>query len=165
MLLGIAASLVISSNAHAQRNRAAYSPPLGYRSPSVVIGIGYSPRYVYPPYGYGPYPYGRYYDNVQGYQPGYSVPEEPQLATDPLIGQIRVLVPDANAKVWFDGALTQQTGNDRSYHTGTLAPGGSYSYRIRAAWFENGQEVIQEQVVPVNPGRASVVDFTRPVKQ
>jgi len=71
---------------------------------------------------------------------------------------IRVLVPDAKAKVWFDGTLTKQTGTDRNFHTPELAA-GTYTYRIRAAWGEGAAETIQERVVSVQPGQTSIADF------
>jgi uncharacterized protein (TIGR03000 family) len=78
---------------------------------------------------------------------------------------IRVLLPDPQAKVLFDGSVTKQDGTDRLFHTPAIEPGGSYSYRIRASWTQNGQPMVQEQVASVTPGRTTVVDFTRPLSE
>lgn len=143
-----------------------------YYGPGIGIGIG-----VYP-YGYG-YPYAypplvvggaySYYPPtvvVQG-QPAVDVqPQQPSPGeAAPKNAQIKVLVADPNAKVWFDGSPTTSTGTERLYHTPDLAAGATNTYRIRAAWIVNGKEVVQEQVVPVQSGRGSVVDFTRPASE
>ena len=76
--------------------------------------------------------------------------------------RVRVIVPNPEARVWFDGAATQQLGNDRWFHTSSLQSGANYSYKIRATWMENGREVNQERTVRVNPGQMTFVDFTKP---
>lgn len=136
-----------------------------YRSPSIGFGIGvYSPFYPYPAYGYGYDPY---------YAPRYSYYLPPTVIVQQPVPQapvsnsatIRVLIPDPEAKVWFDGAATKQTGTERYFHTPDLEPGGSYTYRIRAEWVQKGQKMIQEQVVAVTPGRTSQADFTQPFSE
>lgn len=151
----------------------------------IVIGVGgrgpsYYSRGTYPsPYWY-PYTYPRYAypPTVIGVPPvvvrdAYPplLAEEPPLAAPAAqqpqgnTANVRVLVPNSQAKVWFDGALTKQTGTDRLFHTPTLVPGSSYSYRIRAAWTQNGEEMVQESVVSVSAGQTSVVDFTKPYSE
>ncbi len=137
-----------------------------YRSPSIGIGIGvYSPFYPYPTYGYGYDPY--YYSPRYSYYPPPTVIIRQPEPDAPVSNSatIRVLVPDADAKVWVDGAATKQTGTDRYFHTPDLEPGGLYTYRIRAEWSQKGERMIQEQVVPVAPGRTSMADFTRPFSE
>ncbi len=146
----------------------------------VVVGVGGRPGY----YSRGYYPYPRYYypaPVVVGVGP-VVVPREayyapPAVAVEPLqaapaapavasnAANIRVLVPDPNAKVWFDGTLTSQGGTDRLYHTPSLSPGSAYSYRIRASWTQSGQPIVQEVVVPVTPGQTAVADFTKPLSE
>jgi uncharacterized protein (TIGR03000 family) len=144
----------------------------GYGGPVIGIGIGLG-GYYGGPYGYG-YPYAYPYDYpvvVPGaaYYPapiavGQVAPSNPQpAAAASNAANVRVLVPDGQAKVWFDGTLTTQTGTDRSFHTPSL--NGPGSYRIRAAWMANGKEVVQEFVAPVTPGQTSTVDFTRPASE
>lgn len=160
-LLGVTGFFTLTNHAHAQRGRG-YPIPLGYRSPSLVLGIGYSTRYIYPTYDVYPYtaPHAVFDPVAQPF-----TPPMPAAVTQDSSAYVRVLVPDAQAKVWFDGALTTTTGTERLYHTAPLAPGGSYTYRIRAAWTAKGQEMIQELVVSVAPGRTTVADFTRPVPE
>ncbi|HZZ82531.1 MAG TPA: TIGR03000 domain-containing protein, partial [Gemmataceae bacterium] len=74
---------------------------------------------------------------------------------------IRVIVPDANAQVWFDGTLTKQTGTDRLFSTPTLTNGSTGTYRVRASWMQNGKETIQERAVTVSPGQTYIVDFNQ----
>jgi uncharacterized protein (TIGR03000 family) len=134
----------------------------------IGIGIG-----VYP-YGYG-YPYAYPPVVVGGYAPPTVVvqgqpavdtpPPLPAGETAPKNAQIKVLVSDPNAKVWFDGNPTTSTGAERLFHTPDLTPGATNTYRIRAAWMVNGKQVTQEQVVPVQSGRGSVADFTRPMSE
>jgi uncharacterized protein (TIGR03000 family) len=77
------------------------------------------------------------------------------------IATVEVILPDPQARVWFDGALTRETGTDRLFSTPPLTSRGTY--RIRASWMEAGREVIQEKVVNVDPNQTTVVDFSRPV--
>lgn len=143
-----------------------YAP---YRS-GISIGIyptypSYGPLYtpMYPPryYGFNDY---RYLEPTY-YPPPSPLPATPEFRPQPTpitTANVRVLVPTADARVWFDGHATTSTGTERVYHTPALKY-DSATYRVRAQWTEKGQEMIQEQVVTVNPGQTSVVDFTRPV--
>ncbi len=133
----------------------------------IGIGIGLYPYggYAYP-YAYDPLivPRVAYYPPVAGVDPG---PGAPQVAgapdgARPTNAEIRVLLPDPNAIVLFDGSKTTQTGTDRYFHTPPLTAGANNSYRIRAIWQENGKEMSREDIVPVAPGQGQIVDFTRP---
>jgi uncharacterized protein (TIGR03000 family) len=70
-------------------------------------------------------------------------------------------LPDPQATVLFDGRPTTSTGAERSYHTPDLAPGGSYQYKLRVTWMQDGNQVSQERVVSVTPGRTTDVVFSR----
>ena len=154
----------------AYRGGAYHGPYYGnsyYRS-GFGIGIGvYAPLYPYSAYPY----YDPYIVPRVAYYPAPAVavdlaptaPIAPAVAAD--IANIRVLVPDPQAKVLFDGSMTKQDGTDRLFHTPAISPGGNYSYRIRASWTQNGQPMVQEQVANVAPGRTTVVDFTRPLSE
>lgn len=146
-----------------------YRGPSGggyYRSRGIGIGIGigiggYAP--FYPAYGYA---YDPYYATRYAYYPPSVIVQ--QLAPEAPVSNtasIRVLLPDPAAKVWFDGSATKQIGTERFFHTPELSPGGSYSYRLRAEWVQKGQRMVQEQVVPVAPGRTSLADFTQPFSE
>ncbi len=138
----------------------------------IGIGIGapVGPRPYYGrPYYYAP-PY--YYPRVVVAPPPVVVRSTPVVVAqpDPIVttvpapasgATIRVLVPDPNAQVYFDGNQTRQIGTDRLFHTPPLAAGAPNIYRIRAVWNGPGGTLSQEQVVSVSPGQSSVVDFTR----
>lgn len=145
----------------------------GYRGGGYYGGRGYG--YGWGGYGYFPWwggYWGRgywpsYYDGVYAapnytyyVEPGTTYADAAPQVPDNSAG-IRVIVPDPNAHVWFDGSATTQTGTDRLFNTPSLTA-GAHSYRIRATWTQNGREVSQERTVPVMAGRLSVADFTRP---
>jgi uncharacterized protein (TIGR03000 family) len=118
----------------------------GYRS-----GYYYpSTSYVVPSYDYS------YAPSYNSYQSSYT----PTQST-PTNAQIRVLVPDAQTKVTFDGNPTQQTGTERWFYTPNLQAGANNTYRIRATWMMAGREMSQERVVNVNPGQSVTVEFTQ----
>ncbi|HXG11518.1 MAG TPA: TIGR03000 domain-containing protein [Gemmataceae bacterium] len=72
---------------------------------------------------------------------------------------VRVTVPEANARVWIDDHPTQQGGFERVFISPPLPSGRSYSYQIRAAWTQNGQEIIREKQVTFQPGETVTVNF------
>jgi uncharacterized protein (TIGR03000 family) len=145
----------------------------GYGGIGIGIGLGgYGYGYGYP-YAY-PYDYpiivprAAYYPPIVGQLP----PNDPPLPLNtqppaPTSGaaNVRVLVPDGQAKVFFDGNPTTQGGTDRLFHTPTLSGAGPYSYRIRATWMQNGKEMTQEFAAQVSPGQTTTVDFTRPASE
>src|SRR5262249_38547275 len=75
---------------------------------------------------------------------------------------VEIRLPDANGKVWFDGAATSSTGVNRRYQTPTLAAGSKFQYQVKATWMKDGKEISQERVVYVTRGETTVVDFARP---
>jgi uncharacterized protein (TIGR03000 family) len=122
--------------------------------------------------GYGNYGYGRGYSGYNSgyYAPSYDYSYSPSYApsytesatqSQPTNAQIRVLVPDAQTKVTFDGNATQQTGTERWFYTPNLQSGANNTYRIRATWMMGGREMTQERVVSVNPGQSVTVEFTQ----
>ena len=116
-------------------------------------GYGYGGAYGFGSNGYGSPIYGPRY--------AYYPPGGDYLQQAPVFyATIRVILPDAAARVWFDGNDTKQTGLDRYFYTPDLDPnGGPYSYRVRASWKVDGQDMTQERVVEVAPGQTSVADF------
>jgi uncharacterized protein (TIGR03000 family) len=77
---------------------------------------------------------------------------------------IRVLVPDPNARVWFDDTPTQQSGSVRTFESPELTPGRDYVYTSKAQWREeSGQEVTQTRPVVVRANADVTVDFRRPM--
>jgi uncharacterized protein (TIGR03000 family) len=140
---------------------------------------GYS-NYVYSPsyyYGDDTYPYGApAYDSYPDYsdysaEPAYgdlmSPPSDAGAYAPPApaadnVAHMHVVVPP-DAKVWFNGSPTQQTGSAREFGSPPLVPGQDYSYDITARWTENGQEVTRTRHVDVRANADITVDFTQPV--
>ena len=139
----------------------------GGRNSSVGVGVyigngGYYGRgYGY--YGgryYSPYNYtDSYYADpivqvpANDIRPSYYSPSATQQTAT-----VTVLVPRADAKVWFDGAPTSQTGMERRFYTPAL-DSGTYTYTVRARWMENGQPMERERRVNVQPGQSTTVSF------
>jgi uncharacterized protein (TIGR03000 family) len=127
------------------------------------IGIGlypslYGSSYLYPN-GYG-YPYDYPYIAPRvAYYPQTIIVQGDSGGPVSTAASVRVLVPNPQAKVLFDGNVTKQEGTDRLFHTPTLT--GAASYRVRAIWTENGRETVQEAVASVRPGETTLVDFTK----
>ncbi len=144
-------------------------------------GYGYYPGYGYGLYGYSPY-YGYGYSYpvyggypVYGYDYGYVVPPvlgsnvTPALATQNYayvppapavdnLAHVRVIVP-ANAKVWFDGAATKETGSQREFVSPPLSDNGIYAYTVKATWMQDGKPVEHTLKVKVERNKTSVADF------
>lgn len=76
--------------------------------------------------------------------------------------RIRVLLPAANARVWFDGQPTLQTGLDRLFASPPLPAGQKCSYTVRAIWLNNGHLIDVEKEAPIQSGQESMVDFRSP---
>ena len=133
----------------------------GYYYPSYGYGSYYaSPNYSYSSPGYYNYPS----TNYQYYPPTSGAPiVQPQVSSDQ--AQIQVVLPNPDAEVTFDGAKTTSVGRVRLFHTSSLDPNGSYSYRIGASWMQDGRPITDARVVSVAPGRTVVVDFTQPVTE
>ena len=118
---------------------------------------GYGLGYLggdYWPYDYGsywgaPYYYGGYSwpywnnsayvypdtDYYSTYAPTTNIiqPTLPVVATR---ANVEVIVPNPQAKVWFDDTLTNQSGNDREFQTPALTSAGVY--HVRASWMQDG---------------------------
>jgi uncharacterized protein (TIGR03000 family) len=77
-----------------------------------------------------------------------------------------VRVPDSNAEVWFQDYKTQQRGTVRQYESDNLDPNQTYTFKIRARWMQNGQQIDQTRQVQGRAGQNVMVDFTaQPRKQ
>jgi uncharacterized protein (TIGR03000 family) len=126
------------------------------------VYTGYYPySYSYPTYY--DYPYNGYYNDYVPYQtyvPNYNYNDvAPANAVAASTAQIEVLVPRADAQVWFNGSLTSTQGTRRDFDTPALQPGSNYSYTVRASWNEGGRMVTEECTVPVVGGARQLVDF------
>jgi len=143
----------------------------GWSNPSIGLSIGVGGGY----YGTRGYYGGRgyYYDSPYYYEsaPVYSdsvtqIPAteaRPSFYSDPNSATMMVLVPNADAEVWFDGAPTTQRGMERMFNTPALQQAGFYT--IRARWNENGRAVDQQRQVRVQPGQSITVDFRVPASE
>src|SRR5712692_4227156 len=65
--------------------------------------------------------------------------------------RINLRVP-ADAKIWFDGRETIQTGTARSFESPRLAVGPEYTYEVRIQSKRDGKEVTQIRQVIVHAG-------------
>jgi len=70
-----------------------------------------------------------------------------------------VVVPTANAQVWFGDTLTTQQGTERLFHSPALEPGKNFTYTIKARWMENGKAVERDRQVNVQAGQKITVNF------
>jgi uncharacterized protein (TIGR03000 family) len=75
--------------------------------------------------------------------------------------QLRVLLPQENAKVFIDDKLTtQKDSEERLYLSPPLQPGALYRYKVTAKfWPNNYTEVIRTRVVPVKAGQTVTIDL------
>jgi uncharacterized protein (TIGR03000 family) len=78
-----------------------------------------------------------------------------------LPAQITLRVP-ADARVWFDGEPTRQSGTTRAFVSPTLAPGRAYVYMVRVRWEEDGDVVEKTRRLKIRAGEAVVLDCSGP---
>jgi uncharacterized protein (TIGR03000 family) len=87
----------------------------------------------------------------------------PGLAPPATSAYISAVVP-ANAELWFEGMQVPGSGNLRKFTSPELDPLKSYTYDVRASWYENGRVITQAQRLLVRSGDRLTVTFpaTRP---
>jgi uncharacterized protein (TIGR03000 family) len=71
-----------------------------------------------------------------------------------------VVTLPADARLYFDGALTRQTGPVRNFDTPPLNPGVNYTYELKAELDRDGHVQTQTQRVRVRAGETTRVDFS-----
>jgi uncharacterized protein (TIGR03000 family) len=94
-------------------------------------------------------------------EPGFG---QPLVRSAPAVSSpanIRVIVPNPLAVVYFGNHLTKSTGTDRVFQSPAINP-GSYNYQIKVVSDQGGQSVVQERTITVSPGQSVVVDFSAP---
>jgi len=101
---------------------------------------------------------GYWYEGPRSRQAFY--PQDDSKAIKGNRARIIVRLPAANAQVWIDGQQTQQQGMSRLFDTPSLEP-GTYSYKIRAKWRQNGRDMDQTRTISFQPGRTVTVDFNQ----
>ncbi len=141
----------------------------GGMNPFGVVNFNFRRAALYPEsyanQGMGPY----YYSAAGYYQPLYA--GQPVLTQNYSYGtytpaqnneaRLRLMVP-SDAKVWFDGKPTQQSGTVRNFESPPLTPGQQYTYDIKVQWRDqNGKEVSRTRRVDVSANAAIQVDFAR----
>ena len=70
-----------------------------------------------------------------------------------------MLVPVADAQVWFEDTATTLQGMERLFQSPPLESNQTFTYSIKARWMENGQAVTQERRVSVQAGQSITVNF------
>jgi len=109
-----------------------------------------TPSYDAPSYAtyYAPPASGGYYGSLSS--EGYygTLPTE---AFTNLPVRVNLWVP-ADAKIWFNGSQTHQTGTARSFESPPLAPGQEYAYEIRVQWKRDGKDITQTKQLDVRAG-------------
>jgi uncharacterized protein (TIGR03000 family) len=145
--------------------RGGYYSPYGYYG-----GLGYDPYYRGYGYGYAP----SYYDVTPSYSyypaTNYSEPQirqafYPAPAAAQQSVNVTVLVPTADAQVWFENGATSQRGMERLFHSPPLAPNQTFTYSIKVRWIENGRTVDQERRVNVQAGQNVTVNFRESARE
>ena len=129
---------------------------------------GYYSSYSYPYYGSGfysdSYPYFADTDNSYIVNPTYSDTMGSEYAYGASRNNdavIRVIVPP-EAKLWFDGQTTQQSGSMRMFETPSLTPGQTFHYDVKAKWLDkDGKEVTRTKRVDVSANSRMTVDLTQ----
>ncbi|OAI54212.1 hypothetical protein AYO44_15290 [Planctomycetaceae bacterium SCGC AG-212-F19] len=145
----------------------------GYYSPSYYYGDrGYSPYYQGANYGYAPsyyYTAPNYAINPTPYynatpvvqtpiaRPSQSFYSGPEGAQQSVV--LTVVLPTADAQVWFGDTATTQQGTQRVFQSPALEPGKNFIYTLKARWMENGQAVERERKVTVQAGQRITVNF------
>ena len=139
------------SSSSGNYSRSYYSP--SYSSPAYYSGSYYPSYYAAYPSSFGnssPYYYGSTSAGVyQISSTAESLRERP--------ARINLLVP-GDAKIWFDGSQTIQTGALRSFESPSLPVGRGYSYQVRVQWKQDGKDVSEDRQVIVHAG--DVINLT-----
>ena len=190
LLLGIGAGLLwlgIAETAQAQRYRGGWAGVVnqfanpgnyiqGYGNYNNRYGSGYNNGFYGNLYSNGYY--GNGYNTGNYYDSGYRYSNTPtysyypsQQATQPAVRQvpqgeawIRVILPDPNAELLFNGVKTSEIGRERTFARNTHEAGdrNSYRYTASASWTQGGQQMTDARTVVARPGEIVVVDFTQP---
>jgi uncharacterized protein (TIGR03000 family) len=131
----------------------------------------------YPSYTSYYYPYAYTYPTYYSYAPTYLTPQTvvaapttrdyrsfypPETsASSPAGNEADVRVVTApGAQLWFNGVLTTQAGDQRSFNTPDLQPGKTYSYEVKVRWMENGRPIERTRTVAVAAGQTVDLDLT-----
>jgi len=98
---------------------------------------------------------------LTGYRAYYRVPTPDAPAGAVLLNL--TVAPDA--RVWIDGAATQQQGLTRRFVSPQLDQNRQFTYVVKAQWQENGREVTRTRRVPVQAGQEVFVNLLQPTQE
>lgn len=73
---------------------------------------------------------------------------------------IRVKLPTGDAKLWVNGQITKQQGQDRVFVTPNLQS-GTFRYQIQASWTADEVPVRTTRAIVFEPGADVSIDFTK----
>lgn len=178
LILSLVVVTALASAGTASAQRRGYvgwgSAPYYYGGTGYYSQSYYGDRGYYPGYGYSYAP--GYYQTTPNYAvnpPSYyyaapsvqtsmtrvdqSYYSGPQAAQQSVI--LTVVVPTADAQVWFGDTATTQQGTQRLFQSPALEPGKNFSYTIKARWMDNGQVVDRERKLSVQAGQRVTVNF------
>jgi uncharacterized protein (TIGR03000 family) len=143
------------------RSYAAYPSSFGSYTPSYYATY---PTSIPQPGGYYGFASPRHYYRSSGTEGYYgSIGTEDYYRTSTVdspskrLVRVNVRVP-SDAKIWFDGSQTNQTGTTRSFESPPMVVGPEYAYQIRIQWKQNGKDVIQTRQIKVHAG--DVINLT-----
>jgi uncharacterized protein (TIGR03000 family) len=154
-----------------------YRPYYGYGPGFGLLGVGIGlGGYGLGGYGLGSYGLGGYGTYLPYYGGGFGAASVPLMvnaapATPPPAdtspppdnaAHLQLLVP-ANAEVFFDGAITTQTGPTREFVSPPLEAGKVYDYRVRVRYFNSaGKPIDDARLIHVRANDWFRIDFTQP---
>jgi uncharacterized protein (TIGR03000 family) len=75
--------------------------------------------------------------------------------------RLEVILPSADAEVWFQGTKTTRTGKVREFVSPPLSATDTYAYEVRARWMVDGEPVTRTETVRVRAGERVRIDFTK----
>ena len=131
-----------------------------YSEPSYAPSSSASEYAAYRPFfrSYSPTYYAVYPSAVGSTSPSYAATSSEgyyNTSTTAASGKrpvhVNLRVP-GDAKIWFDGSQTKQTGTARSFVSPPLDAGQEYAYQIRVQWKQDGKDVKQTRQVTVHAG-------------
>ncbi|HZZ80177.1 MAG TPA: TIGR03000 domain-containing protein, partial [Gemmataceae bacterium] len=81
--------------------------------------------------------------------------------TQDIVGASVVVMVPSDAKLYFDGYATKQTGETRLFTTPPLKTGSEFYYQLKAEIARGGKTLTQVRNVPVRSGDTTYVDLTQ----
>jgi len=97
-----------------------------------------------------------------GFATSSATAQRPVKSDEP--ARLVVYVPSA-AQITIDGHKTTSTGDVRRFTSPPLSKGKGFTYKVKAIWKEDGQEVVREQDARVEAGKETVLDLRQEEKK